>query len=79
MLHALMKTLVDAYNFSREGSLLKEAKDMMNPNMIEKIEELRKLVEKHFMWEGQLKHSCLKLLVYFITQKSDINTKPGDV
>ncbi|KAK9216074.1 hypothetical protein WN944_008081 [Citrus x changshan-huyou] len=49
MLHALMKTLVDAYNFSREGSLLKEAKDMMNPNMIEKIEELRKLVERHFM------------------------------
>ncbi|XP_031273045.1 uncharacterized protein At4g37920 isoform X2 [Pistacia vera] len=48
-LHTLMRTLVDAYQFSREGTLMREAKDLMNPRIIEKMEELRKLVEKHFM------------------------------
>lgn len=48
-LHTLMRTVVDAYKFSREGTLLREAKDLMNPKIIEKMEELRKLVEKHFM------------------------------
>lgn len=48
-LHGLMRTVVDAYNFSQQGTLLQEAKDLMNPELIQKTEELRKLVEKHFM------------------------------
>ncbi|KAK0577749.1 hypothetical protein LWI29_038017 [Acer saccharum] len=48
-LHALMRTVVDAYQFSQQGTLMREARDLMNPKIIEKTEELMKLVEKHFM------------------------------
>ncbi|KAH7567823.1 hypothetical protein ACOSP7_009999 [Xanthoceras sorbifolium] len=48
-LHALMRTVVDAYKFSQEGTLMREARDLMNPKIIKKTEELMKLVEKHFM------------------------------
>ncbi|KAK2659569.1 hypothetical protein Ddye_006102 [Dipteronia dyeriana] len=48
-LHALMRTVVDAYQFSQQGTLMREARDLMNPKIIEKTEELTKLVEKHFM------------------------------
>jgi hypothetical protein len=49
MLHASMQMLVDAYHYSQEGTLIREARDLMNPNIIEKTEELKKLVERHFM------------------------------
>ncbi|KAK4341396.1 hypothetical protein RND71_039897 [Anisodus tanguticus] len=42
-------TVVDAYNFSREGTLVKEARDLMNPKIIQKMEELRKLILDNFM------------------------------
>ncbi|XP_021284511.1 uncharacterized protein At4g37920, chloroplastic [Herrania umbratica] len=48
-LHTLMRAVVDAYNFSQEGTLLREARDLMNPKIIEKLEELIKVVEKSFM------------------------------
>ncbi|XVF36796.1 hypothetical protein REPUB_Repub19eG0088800 [Reevesia pubescens] len=48
-LHTLMRAVVDAYNFSQEGTLLREARDLMNPKIIEKLEELIKIVEKNFM------------------------------
>ncbi|TXG52881.1 hypothetical protein EZV62_022050 [Acer yangbiense] len=48
-LHALMRTVVDAYQFSQQGTLMREARDLMNPKIIEQTEELMKLVEKHFM------------------------------
>ncbi|KAL0555827.1 hypothetical protein IC582_004328 [Cucumis melo] len=48
-LHAWIKTVVDAYHFSREGTLIKEARDLMNPQVIVKLEELKHLLEKKFM------------------------------
>ncbi|OIT32496.1 PREDICTED: uncharacterized protein At4g37920, chloroplastic-like [Nicotiana attenuata] len=42
-------TVVDAYNFSREGTLIKEARDLMNPKIIQKMEELKKLILDNFM------------------------------
>ncbi|KAG4200713.1 hypothetical protein ERO13_A05G230700v2 [Gossypium hirsutum] len=48
-LHTMMRAVVDAYNFSHEGTLLREARDLMNPKIIEKLEELIKIVEKNFM------------------------------
>ncbi|XP_038884061.1 uncharacterized protein At4g37920 isoform X2 [Benincasa hispida] len=48
-LHTWIKTVVDAYHFSREGTLIKEARDLMNPQVIVKLEELKHLLEKNFM------------------------------
>ncbi|GAV59307.1 hypothetical protein CFOL_v3_02838 [Cephalotus follicularis] len=48
-LHTWIQSIVDAYHFSREGSLIREARDLMNPKIVEKLEEMKKLVEKHFM------------------------------
>ncbi|KAM7256218.1 hypothetical protein ACFE04_011959 [Oxalis oulophora] len=49
MLHASMQMVLDAYNYSQEGTLMREARDLMNPTVIQKTEELKKLVEKNFM------------------------------
>lgn len=49
MLHTWMQTVVDAYHFSREGTLIREARDLMNPKIIQKLEELKKLVQDNFM------------------------------
>ncbi|XP_039041663.1 uncharacterized protein At4g37920-like isoform X1 [Hibiscus syriacus] len=46
-LHTMMRAVVDAYNFSQEGTLLREARDLMNPKIIQKLEELIKIVEKN--------------------------------
>ncbi|KAI3442731.1 uncharacterized protein J3R85_000992 [Psidium guajava] len=48
-LHTWIRTVIDAYRFSREGTLIKEARDLMNPKIIEKLEELKKLVEDQYM------------------------------
>ncbi|GMI90905.1 hypothetical protein like AT1G36320 [Hibiscus trionum] len=48
-LHTMMRAVVDAYNLSQEGTLLREARDLMNPKIIQKLEELIKIVEKNFM------------------------------
>ncbi|CAN0900755.1 Uncharacterized protein At4g37920 [Linum grandiflorum] len=48
-LHSWMKTVVDAYHHSEEGTLLREGRDLMNPNTIVKLEDLIKVVEDHFM------------------------------
>ncbi|KAH0758716.1 hypothetical protein KY290_022209 [Solanum tuberosum] len=42
-------TVLDAYNFSKEGTLIKEARDLMNPKIIKKMEELKKLIVDNFM------------------------------
>lgn len=44
-----IRTVVDAYHFSREGTLIREARDLMNPKIIQKLEELKKLVQDNFM------------------------------
>uniref|UniRef100_A0A5B7BAQ8 Uncharacterized protein n=1 Tax=Davidia involucrata TaxID=16924 RepID=A0A5B7BAQ8_DAVIN len=48
-LHTWIKAVVDAYHFSREGTLIREARDLMNPKIIQRLEELKKLVQNHFM------------------------------
>lgn len=48
-LHTWIKTVVDAYHFSREGTLIREARDLMNPKIIEKLKDLKKIVEDKFM------------------------------
>ncbi|KAM3361355.1 putative protein isoform X1 [Capsicum galapagoense] len=48
-LYNLIGTVVDAYNFSREGTLIREARDLMNPTIIQKMEELKKLIVDNFM------------------------------
>ncbi|KAL7245744.1 hypothetical protein ACSBR2_000975 [Camellia fascicularis] len=48
-LHTWIKVVVDAYHFSREGTLIKEARDLMNPKIIKRLEELKKLVQDKFM------------------------------
>ncbi|TQD72040.1 hypothetical protein C1H46_042417 [Malus baccata] len=35
-LHTWMKAIVDAYHFSQEGTLIREARDLMNPKIIQK-------------------------------------------
>lgn len=48
-LHTWMTMIIDAYHRSSEGTLIREARDLMNPKVIQKIEELKKLVEDKFM------------------------------
>ncbi|GFZ10001.1 hypothetical protein Acr_21g0006000 [Actinidia rufa] len=48
-LHALMTLVIDAYNTSREGTIMREARDLMNPNVIQRMEVLKKIVENKFM------------------------------
>ncbi|XP_050376735.1 uncharacterized protein At4g37920 isoform X2 [Argentina anserina] len=48
-LHTWIKAVVDAYHLSREGTLIREARDLMNPKIIKKLEELKKVVEKKFL------------------------------
>jgi len=48
-LHTLMKTLIDAYHFSREGTLTRPAKALLSAKSIQRLEELQKLVQEKFM------------------------------
>ncbi|KAI7727645.1 hypothetical protein M8C21_003436 [Ambrosia artemisiifolia] len=48
-LHTWIKAVVNAYHFSREGTLIKEARDLMNPKIIQKLEEMEKLIRDKFM------------------------------
>ncbi|CAK7347074.1 unnamed protein product [Dovyalis caffra] len=48
-LYTWIKAMVDAYHLSQEGTLMREARDLMNPKIIKKMEELKKLVKDHFM------------------------------
>lgn len=48
-LHTWIKTVVDAYHLSKEGTLIREARDLLNPEIVEKLEMLKKVVERNFM------------------------------
>lgn len=48
-LHTWIKAVINAYHFSREGTLIKEARDLMNPKIIQKMEEMEKLIRDNFM------------------------------
>ncbi|GER37628.1 hypothetical protein STAS_14042 [Striga asiatica] len=48
-LHAKIRSVVDAYYFSQEGTLEKEARDLVRPEIIQKMEELKKIIQDNFM------------------------------
>ncbi|KAK4428464.1 hypothetical protein Salat_1146000 [Sesamum alatum] len=48
-LHTWITTVVDAYHFSREGTLIREARDLMNPKLVQKMEQLKKTIQDHFI------------------------------
>ncbi|KAJ6835681.1 uncharacterized protein M6B38_330605 [Iris pallida] len=48
-LYTWIRTVLDAYHFSREGTLIREARDLMNPKIIQKLEDLKKLVQDNFL------------------------------
>ncbi|KAL5703867.1 hypothetical protein ACHQM5_022364 [Ranunculus cassubicifolius] len=48
-LHTWIKTVVEAYHFSREGTLIREARELMSPIMIQRLEVLKKVIEDNFM------------------------------
>ncbi|KAF7833666.1 uncharacterized protein G2W53_015999 [Senna tora] len=48
-LHTWIKAVLDAYHLSEEGTLIREARDLLNPKVIQKLEELKKVVENNFM------------------------------
>ncbi|OWM90211.1 hypothetical protein CDL15_Pgr006532 [Punica granatum] len=48
-LHTAIRTVIEAYRFSREGTLIREARDLMNPKIVEKLDELKKLLEDKYM------------------------------
>ncbi|XP_078433033.1 uncharacterized protein At4g37920 [Wolffia australiana] len=44
-----IRSVLDAYHFSREGTLVREARDLMNPKVIQKLETLKIVLEKNFL------------------------------
>uniref|UniRef100_A0A7C8ZWY2 Uncharacterized protein n=1 Tax=Opuntia streptacantha TaxID=393608 RepID=A0A7C8ZWY2_OPUST len=48
-LYAVIQIVVDAYHLSREGTLIRQARDLMKPKTIQKLEELKKIVKDHFL------------------------------
>jgi hypothetical protein len=41
--------VLDAYRTDKQGTLVKEAQKMMNPEVITRVEHLKRLVEDQFM------------------------------
>ncbi|KAK1289846.1 Uncharacterized protein QJS10_CPB18g01275 [Acorus calamus] len=48
-LHTWINTVVDAYHFSREGTLVRGARDLMSPKIVQRLEELKKIVQDNFL------------------------------
>ncbi|KAK4761779.1 hypothetical protein SAY87_029663 [Trapa incisa] len=48
-LHVSIRTILDAYHSSREGTLIREARDLMNPVIVDKLEKLKKTMESKYM------------------------------
>ncbi|KAJ1690820.1 hypothetical protein LUZ63_014975 [Rhynchospora breviuscula] len=48
-LHSAAKTILDAFNSNRRGSVAREARDMMQPKVIQKLDELKKMIEDNFL------------------------------
>lgn len=48
-LHQWIKTVVDAYNFSREGTLVREARELMSPKVMPRLENIMKLIETNYL------------------------------
>ncbi|KAL0352344.1 UNVERIFIED_CONTAM: hypothetical protein Scaly_1623100 [Sesamum calycinum] len=69
-LHTWIRTIVDAYHFSREGTLIREARDLMNPKLVQKMEELKRrskitLCKLHPLFESvQLLYSSASFMIH---------------
>lgn len=48
-LHTWARAIVDAYYDSREGTLLGQARDMMNPKIIKRVEEIVKIIKDNYL------------------------------
>eukprot|EP01018_Ginkgo_biloba_P038834 Gb_11825 [translate_table: standard] len=48
-LHKWIKTVLDAYYMNREGTLIREAKQLMNPMVIQRLEILKGVVEDEYL------------------------------
>ncbi|KAG2657943.1 hypothetical protein PVAP13_1KG162400 [Panicum virgatum] len=48
-LHTWARAIVDAYYNSREGTLLGQARDLMNPKIIKRVEEIVKLIKDKYL------------------------------
>lgn len=48
-LHRMLEIVLDAYYSSKQGTLIKEARKLMNPMVIQKLEFLKEVVEEYFM------------------------------
>ncbi|KAL5981668.1 hypothetical protein ACLOJK_015731 [Asimina triloba] len=46
---ALITSVLDGFNFSREQTVIREAKDLLNPVIIPRLVELKKLLQDNFM------------------------------
>uniref|UniRef100_A0A0E0JYN6 Uncharacterized protein n=1 Tax=Oryza punctata TaxID=4537 RepID=A0A0E0JYN6_ORYPU len=49
VLHTWASAIVDAYYSSREGTLLRQARDLMNPKIIKRVEEILKLIKDKYL------------------------------
>ncbi|KAL5207566.1 hypothetical protein ABZP36_032001 [Zizania latifolia] len=48
-LHIWASAIVDAYYNSREGTLLRQARDLMNPKIIKRVEEIVKIIKDKYL------------------------------
>ncbi|XP_062223487.1 uncharacterized protein At4g37920 [Phragmites australis] len=48
-LHTWARAIVDAYYKSREGTLLRQARDLMNPKIIRRVEEIVKIIKDKYL------------------------------
>ncbi|XP_006647183.2 uncharacterized protein At4g37920 [Oryza brachyantha] len=48
-LHTWASAIVDAYYNSREGTLLRQARDLMNPKIIKRVEEIVKIIKDKYL------------------------------
>lgn len=48
-LHGWIQTVLDAYYSSKQGNLIKEARRLMDPKVIQRLEVLKGVVEQNFM------------------------------
>lgn len=48
-LHTWARAIVDVYYKSREGTLLRQARDLMNPKIIRRVEEIVKIIKDKYL------------------------------
>ncbi|CAM0958893.1 unnamed protein product [Alopecurus aequalis] len=49
VLHTWASAIIDAYYSSREGTLLGQARDLMNPKIIKRVEEIVKIIKDKYL------------------------------